>query len=201
MVLSRVVLNLEDAQVRRDLADPYEMHATLMRLVDGGVARPLWRLEVERSGTRAQAILVQTDAPPDPDRLRERSDTYFVHFESRPHRLLDDLRVGELLRFRLRANPTVTRDRKRHGLVRESDQLAWLERILTDRGAEDVLAIVRESARHVMRRRRGGAPIVVHGATFDGVLRVANADELREAIRHGLGHAKALGFGLLTVGR
>lgn len=201
MVLSRVTLDLEDAQARRDLADPYEMHATLMRLVDGGVDRPLWRLEPSRHPSGAPQLLVQTNGVPDPQRLRERGTAYFSDFESRPHLLLEDLRVGELLRFRLRANPTVTRDRKRHGLVREEDQLAWIERVLAERGGHEVLAVVQETGREVMRRRRGQPPIVIHGATFDGVLRVADVAKLREAIRTGIGHAKALGYGLLTVGR
>ena len=35
---------------------------------------------------------------------------------------------GQLLRFRLRANPTVTRAGKRHGLTSQGAQLAWLQR-------------------------------------------------------------------------
>lgn len=200
MVLSKITLDLDDASARRDLADPYEMHATLMRLVDGGVSRPLWRLEVPR-GPLPPHILVQTDVPPDPTQLRNGGTPYYTSFESRPHRLADDLRTGELLRFRLRANPTVTRDRKRHGLLREEEQLAWIDRVLAKCGACDVLATVTASGREVMRRRRGGAPIVIHAATFDGVMRVNDIDALRKALNQGIGHAKALGFGLITVAR
>lgn len=200
MVLSKVTLDLEDVHARRDLADPYEMHATLMRLVDGGVSRPLWRLEVPR-GPLPPHILVQTDEEPNPSQLRAGGTPYFTSFESRPHLLASDLREGELLRFRLRANPTVTREGRRHGLLREQEQLAWIDRSLSKGGASDVLATVTASGRHVMRRRRGGAPIVVQGATFDGVLRVNDVQALRRTLIEGIGHAKALGFGLLTVAR
>ena len=200
VVLSKVTLDLEDAQARRDLTDPYEMHATLMRLVDGGASRPLWRLEVPR-GSLPPHILVQTDAEPNPSQFRARGSPYFTSFESRPHLLATDLRQGELLRFRLRANPTVTRDRKRHGLLREEEQLQWIGRVLSQRGARKILAVVTESGRHVMRRRRGGAPIVIQGVTFDGVLRVSDVAVLRHTLQAGIGHAKSLGFGLLTVAR
>jgi CRISPR system Cascade subunit CasE len=200
MVLSKVTLDLEDTKARRDLADPYEMHATLMRLVDGGVSRPLWRLEVPREA-RPPYILVQTSEAPDPPQLRAGGATYFTSFEIRPHLLALDLREGELLRFRLRANPTVTRQRKRHGLVREEEQLEWICRVLSNGGATEILATVTESGRHVMRRRRAGARIVVQGATYDGVLRVSDVDRLRRMLVEGVGHAKALGFGLLTVAR
>ena len=200
MVLSKVTLNLDDARARRDLADPYEMHATLMRLTDARASRPLWRLETPRGGA-APHILVQTDVEPDPDQIAADGTAYFTSFESQPHRLLDSIAPGETLRFRLRANPTVTREGKRHGLLREEQQLAWIDRVLSDRGTTDILAVVSESTRQVMRRRRGSTPIIIHGVTFDGVLRVEDLEALRTAVRDGIGHAKALGFGLLTVAR
>lgn len=200
MVLSKIILDLDDTNARRDLSNPYQMHATLMRLVDAGSSRPLWRLETPRDGS-APYILVQTDIEPDPAQLRSRGTPYFTSFDSQPHRLLDDIRAGEPLRFRVRANPTVTRAGKRHGLVREDEQLAWIERALGTRGARQVMSIVRESSRHTLRRRKGDAPIVLHGATFDGILQVEDAAAIRTAVRDGIGHAKGFGFGLLTVAR
>ena len=38
------------------------------------------------------------------------------------------LSAGQILAFRLRANPTVKRQKERVGLMREEDQLAWLRR-------------------------------------------------------------------------
>jgi CRISPR system Cascade subunit CasE len=200
MVLSTITLDLDDAQARRDLADPYEMHATLMRLADGGASRPLWRLETPCDGSTPY-VLVQTDIDPDPTQLRSRGTPYFTTFESQPHRLLDDIRGGEPLRFRLRANPTLKRAGKRYGLVQEDEQLAWIDRTLRTRGASEVVPLVRESARHTLRRHRGGTPIVLHGATFDGTFHAADPAAIRTAVRDGLGHAKGFGFGLLTVAR
>jgi CRISPR system Cascade subunit CasE len=199
MVLSKLTLDLNDVQARHDLSDPYEMHATLMRFADAGASRPLWRLETPRS--EAPFILIQTGTEPDPTQLRARGAKYFASFESRPHRLLGDIAVGDTLRFRIRANPTVTREGKRHGLLREEQQLAWIDRVLSARGTTDIFAVVSESTRQVMRRRRGRRPIIIHGVTFDGVLLVEDPQALRTAVREGIGHAKALGFGLLTVAR
>lgn len=200
MYLSRVLLDMEDWRARRDLGDPYEMHATLMRLVDAGSARPLWRVEEGRNGA-PPFVLIQTDVAPDAQVLRGAESRYFVSYEAKRNALFDALAVGERLRFRVRANPTVTRDGKRHGLTREEDQLAWVDRTLTRSGATEVSAAVRGSERRVMGRRRGGRPIVIQDVTFDGVLHVSDAERLRAAIRMGVGHAKALGYGLVTVAR
>src|SRR5690606_37796715 len=64
VVLSRLVMNLGSSAARRDLANAYEMHSTLMRLVDAGAGRPLWRLELGRDG-RPPELLIQTDVEPD----------------------------------------------------------------------------------------------------------------------------------------
>lgn len=200
MYLSRVTLDLDDRLARRDVADPYEMHATLMRLVDAGAGRPLWRLESGR-GTVAPQVLVQTDAEPDANALRERGSDYFTEFDTKRHALCEAIAAGDVLRFRVRANPTVKRERKRHGLTNEEDQLAWIERTLLKHGAASVVAIVRGSERRSMGRRRSGPPIVIQDVTFEGMVRVADPDAMRSAIRQGVGHARALGYGLLSVAR
>jgi len=198
--LSRMVLDLEDALARRDLGDPYEMHATLMRLVDAGAARPLWRLEPTRA-TEPPHVLIQTNVEPDATALRERGTAYFTAFDTKRHVLVDAIAAGDALRFRLRANPTVKREGKRHGLTLEEDQIAWIERSLVKHGAGDVVAMVRSSERRAMGRRRRTPAIVLQDVTYEGVVRVSEPDAIRSAIRHGIGHAKALGYGLLTVAR
>lgn len=201
MVLSRAVLNLADPVARRDLANPYEMHSTLMRLVDAGSSRPLWRLETSRDPNAPPFVLIQTEQPPDGEALRGASDTYLRKFSSRENRLLDNLKAGDVLNFRLRANPTVTRERKRHGLERTDDQLAWLERQMEGAGTRLLGAQAGHVGKLNIARRGSERRIVLMGVTFDGQLEVCKPEKLRTAVTSGIGPGKALGFGLLTLAR
>lgn len=199
--MSQVVLNLADAAARRDIANPYEMHSTLMRLVDAGSSRPLWRLERSRDRERPPVVLIQTEDVPEASALSGASQDYFIHFSSRHNRLLESLRSGDQLNFRLRANPTVTRERKRHGLERVEDQLSWLERQIEGAGGRLVGAQTSNSGKVRFIRRGSDRRIVLLGVTYDGRLEVTDAQALREAVKFGLGPGKALGFGLLTLAR
>lgn len=201
MYLSRLTLNPRSKQVRTDLANPYEMHSTLCRaFVPPEVKCPagtfLWRLEL----TRAQddpVLLVQSCVEPNWQGIGIQA--YFHRAETKPYKLPEQLRVGQVLRFRLEANPTVTRDGKRHGLRKVEEQIEWLSRQASKSGFEIVGAMVGQSERRSFRKRQSEKPITVWIATFDGHLRVTEPKKLHSAVQEGLGHAKALGLGLLSV--
>ncbi len=199
--MSRAVLNLADAAARRDIANPYEMHSTLMRLVDAGSGRPLWRLERSKDHERPPVVLIQTESSPDASALRGASPSYLLEFCSRENRLLSRVKTGDVLNFRLRANPTVTRERKRHGLERIEDQLSWLERQVKGAGAKLIWAQTSDSGKVRFARRGSKRPIVLMGVTFDGQLEVVEPEALRAAVKAGIGPGKALGFGLMTLAR
>lgn len=198
MVLSRMVLNPDCSAVRRDLADKYELHSTLMRLVDEGASKPLWRLETGRN-TQNPTLLIQTESEPDPSGIRTAAEDYYLEFGSRSNVLFRNLQDGDEFNFRLRANPTVTREGKRHGLVQESDQINWLSKQLQKAGSQLMYAHTSEVSRERLKRQRGRPPITLLGVTFDGVLKVTDSGNLTSSIKHGFGHAKAFGFGLLTL--
>lgn len=113
--LSRLIPNLRSDSVRRDLANPYEMHRTLMRAFasaeDGGPGRVLWRREALLRGS-LPAVLVQSIDAPAWERLpsdwlcsslRPAGEIAAV-CESKPWK--PAFSASQLLRFRLRANPT-----------------------------------------------------------------------------------------------
>lgn len=201
MVLSRLELNLEDPSARRDLANPYEMHSTLMRVVEESASRPLWRIEQQLDVSMTASILIQSEGVPDSEALRAYAPKYFRKFDSKQNVLLENLANGQVLNFRLRANPTVTREGKRHGLDDVDEQLAWIERQVTRAGGELLGAETSNPAKLKMVRRSQSSPIVILGVTFDGQLRVLDDLLLKVAVRTGIGPGKALGFGLLTLSR
>lgn len=193
-------VNPNDHHARRDISNPYEMHATIARLTEGMKCRTLWRMDTAPNNNEVH-VLVQTTERPDPARIIQRSEGYLKAFDTRENQLVRNLTSGDRVRFRVRANPTVKRDNKRHALVKLEEQLAWLDRVCGFRGARVISPQVVEARKFVIRKRQDEHNITVYGVTFEGDLLVVDAEAVRGMIRGGIGRAKGLGFGLVTVAR
>lgn len=204
MFLTQLRLDPRSAQARRDLADPYDMHRTLVRaFVQHELDAPprfLWRLEPGRAWDQP-VVLVQSAQAGD-----------WTHLSAMPGYLLDDdapatksfepgvlLRAEARYRFRLAANPTVTREGKRHGLVGEQEQLAWLGRQAQRLGFALEAALVIGS--DTLRGAKAGQRVSLLRVLFEGVLTVRDADTLAQALVAGIGPGKAFGCGLLSLVR
>jgi CRISPR system Cascade subunit CasE len=205
MYLSKLTLDPRNAQARRDLADAYEMHRTLVRVFARDEETPpdrfLWRLERRADSQPSCVVLVQSSQAGDWTVLNS-IPGYVVQVQ--PNKAVDLemlIQSGVHYHFRLLANPTVTREGKRYGLTREEDQLAWIAR-QGERNGFSVLGCERGADERLqVRQGRSGNRITLHTAMFDGVLQVKSAELLRQAVLNGLGHGKALGLGLLSLGR
>jgi len=113
-------------------------------------------------------------------------------------------------RFSLLANPTrklaAPRDEngrrktaKRQPLSTREELLAWIER----KGAQHGFSVIAAEIATVPRPRQPflkGGKAGLHTATeFTGILTVTHQDELARAFVHGIGSAKAFGFGMLCL--
>lgn len=203
MELARITLNPADRQARRDLADPYEMHSTLARAFTPSAEVPpapfLWRLERSANVGVAQ-LLVQSATGGHWEALLGEIPGWALHMDVRNWEPADVLQPGMRLRFRLRANPTVTRDGKRRALLKDAEQRQWLERQFVRSGLQaggfEVLEGVRLNAR---RRKDGGALLTVNSVLYEGSAEVHDAESAVAAVAQGLGHARMLGLGLLSL--
>lgn len=219
MYLSRLLLDPRSREVHRDLASPYELHRTLAHVFPGpradrdgpNAAREtghglLFRAEPDAPG--GPAVLAQSLAEPDwsglPNGYARRIDG--------PKAFTPEFRDGQRLRFRLVANPTVKKqvEGRKHGtrvpLIHDrppeghpevtAGYLDWLERKAEAAGfaVDHVLDV----PFHV-NGARSGKRITLFGVRFDGVLIVRDPERLSESVRDGIGPAKGLGFGLLSV--
>jgi CRISPR system Cascade subunit CasE len=206
MYLTQLRLDPRNAPARRDLADPYDMHRTLVRAFapDERTApsRFLWRLEPGASWQRA-TVLVQSASPGDWSFLKSVSG-YLLddRNEALAVKTFDPAawaQAGASLRFRLAANPTVTRQGKRLGLVGEEAQVEWLHRQGERLGFDLQAALVTGS--EVLRGRKGSMQVSLLRVQYDGMLQVRDADLLCAAIASGIGHGKAFGCGMLSLAR
>jgi len=236
MFLHRFHLNLRCKEVRRDLADPYELHSTLCRAFSAPERKCpegefLWRLEPETDTNGCPRVLVQSRSLPDWSKIGIQG--WFAQIPDPPIDLaakldLDSLQSGRKFRFRLRANPCVSRRGKRLGLFQQQEQEQWIERKgreqhgfllprLASCGLEKSAAErieVRISQEQMLRgSRRNGSSIRVFSVLYDGVLTVIDpvkfrltlvgggkkAGDMEKGINMGVGHGRAMGLGLLSV--
>jgi len=195
--LSQLKLDMRSRGYRSDVENPYGMHATLARCINGSDGRVLWRIEGMHGVTAS--VLVQHAGEIDAATLLERGGNLVPGIETL---LLNDDRivVGGIHRFRLIANPTITKAGKRLGAVGMETQYAWLGRQAASNGFEVLGALVHgEQAIRARPLQQSRAPIEFLQVTFEGHLRVTDRDQFLKGMHSGIGHAKAFGCGLLTI--
>ena len=231
MFLSRLILNPRSRDVRRDLSDCQQLHRSVMSAFpdiagdDGARAAlgVLHRIDLDRANV---TLLVQSSQPPDWSHLPAGYLRVDTDLENPACKRLDNLygvlRSGDVLAFRLRANPSRKIDTKsrpdgnrRNGrrveLRTEADLIDWLRRKGSMAGFEIVSVRARpeipnalamtEAKQRGMHPTTSGGKMTFRPVLFSGVLRVADADLFRAALIGGIGPAKAYGFGLLSVAR
>ncbi|SPD72366.1 CRISPR-associated protein, Cse3 family [uncultured Desulfobacterium sp.] len=220
MFLNRIHLDLRCREVRRDLSDPYQLHSTLCRAFSEPEKKCtkgefLWRHEPETDPAGYPRILIQSRTIPDWAAIGvkgwlAKADPA-INLKDRLK--LDAIRVGQRFRFRLRANPCVTRNGKRLGLLRLEEQETWLDRkglqhgfslpVLAPLNSAELSrgrADVRVSQEQMLRcNQRSGNAIHIFSVLYDGILTVTDTDRFRNALQTGIGHGKAMGLGLLSV--
>lgn len=203
MYLTRLTLDPRSAQARRDLADAYEMHRTLARAFvaseHSAPARFLWRLEAGGNAWATPVVLVQSARAGDWSGLLVLPNYLQRDVESKQLELQEWIEGGARYRFRLQANPTVTRQGKRYGLVGEDEQLAWLSRQGERHGFRVEAALV--TASDVLASRKGNSRISLQRVCFEGRLQVRELAAFSRALTQGIGPGKAFGCGLLSVAR
>lgn len=205
MFLSKLVLDSRSKAARRDLSSPYQMHASLCRAFVGSEQTPprfLWRLESNQNRQLPQ-VLVQSLADPDWQKFAslEAFEGYLDEMPRSKPIPLEHLQPAQTLRFRLKANPTVTKQGKRHGLKEVEEQLEWLVRQGQKGGFSVLGAMVAGSERVKMYKHEKGSSIVVQSVLYEGHLKITDLETFKQILEAGLGHAKALGFGLLSIAK
>ncbi|GAA1660103.1 type I-E CRISPR-associated protein Cas6/Cse3/CasE [Glycomyces endophyticus] len=221
MYLTRFRFNTARRGARDLLEGPQRIHAAVLhgfpdpeRLQDES-GRVLWRVD-QTSRHDALLYIASPDAP---------DLTHLVEEAGWPARSADDgwdtrsydkllarLENGQLWAFRLTANPTRHQRVRQDGprvwtpLIDPGQQLQWLlDRsqargftILSMENGEPIVAI-QESSWLYFTKLEGRRAVTLRSATFEGLLKVSDADALRRSLTFGIGRARAYGCGMLTL--
>ncbi|MBU4612120.1 type I-E CRISPR-associated protein Cas6/Cse3/CasE [Achromobacter sp. GG226] len=214
---ARIIARPRDSELLQTLARhgaAYRDHALVWQLFPGdGEPRDfVFRAQTQDDGGLVYYVV---------SRRLPQADPGLFSVQTKPYSpALDE---GEVVRFDLRANPTVSRrveggpsrrhdvlmDAKRAvaggGDARSAEVNAAAMRWLVDRSAAWGLNVdagtVQQSAYQQHRLRRKGEDITYSSLDYQGLARVADSKALQDALCHGVGHAKGFGCGLLLVKR
>jgi len=216
MYLSRLILNPRSRRVQRELAQPYEMHRSIMHALrpdlQAGEERVLWR--VDEHTRLGLMLLVQSRELPDWAWLAEEGARGYLLPADEPNPAVKPFQlqpaVGQLFSFRLRANPTKRLGKsaeydkgKRVGIYDEDDQLAWLARKGEQHGFRVLQAQVSRDSKikdaDAIHRNDVTHKLELLAVQFDGILQVTDPAKLVAAVETGIGSGKGFGGGLLSL--
>lgn len=198
MYLSKVMIH---GSISRN---PYEIHRALWSLFpENAAAERDYLFRVERSGQQQAEVLMQSMREP----LAGAPGVRLLACKDYPLSLI----VGQQLRFLLIANPVKTiKDENgrlnargevkkcRVPLIHEEEWRNWLERKFT--GCAELQTLIAEKRlplnfRKAKEKRVGK----IQPVSFQGVLQVKDPAVFNELITTGIGPAKALGCGMLSI--
>jgi len=208
MYLSRVKINDTLRNSRSALANPQVMHALVAGCFDNTKERqrPLWRIDTLSATT--YLLLVSLEKPDLSNLLSQLTlDDDQEAIIKEYDQFLSRIGNGDIFRFRLTANPVhslmpkngKSERGKIYGQVTVEQQKSWLQKRSEKNGFELIHFDV--ASRGERNFKRNNETVTLTVATFEGVLKVIDADALRQVLMQGLGRAKAYGCGLMTVAR
>jgi CRISPR system Cascade subunit CasE len=218
MYLSRLILYPRSRQVQSELARPYQMHKTILKAFPETLPadeRVLFRLD-EDPHTGLLTLLVQSQHQPNWAHLSDGKNYLLpieqlsLHITKNPVTKMVNLQLrgGQVLSFRLNANPTKRLSKtagedagKRVGLFKEEDQTQWLARKLEAAGATLIRVGTFPNGNIISRQSKNAQKntITMLGVRFEGAIQVTNPSALLQAINSGIGSGKGMGFGLLSL--
>lgn len=220
MYLTRFRFNPARRGARKLLESPQALHAAVLGCFMSPEdhtteqARTLWR--VDRAPHAHEVLLyISSPTPPDLTAIVEQAGWPTIDtWTTRPYApFLATLDKDQVWAFRLTANPVHdgrkdkdSKDTQRFGAVTAAQQERWL----LNRAQRNGFAIcstsdgnpnlvVRDRQTRTFTRNRGERPVTLTMATYEGILRVEEPDQLRRLLVRGLGHGKAYGCGLMTL--
>lgn len=204
MYLSRVEIDDNNRQKTKDLTHLGAYHNWVESSFPAEMAqqkrtRHLWR--IDRLQGKRYLLLVSQEKP-DLTKL-QRYGVAGTAMTKDYQPFIDQITDGDLMRFRLVANPTYRTDGKVYPHITIDQQKGWLKtrtdkagfEILTDPAGNDNFEIVNHDWPVLYHKRR----VRLSRVAFEGLIRVTDAAKFRPVLTKGIGREKAYGMGMMTV--
>ena len=219
MYLSRVEVDSRNRQKIKDLTHLGAYHNWVEQCFPEELKRKerrrhLWRLDTLRC---KQYLLILSEEKPDIKKLIAYgvSGTAMIKtYDS----FLDKIQAGQIMQFRLTANPSrkISRPGKKQGRVVPHITVDQQRNWLIDRAAASGFELVQQEVVDEPETPVSRAfdivardwPVLHHKqersvrlsrVTFEGLLRVTDVETFKTTLTQGLGREKAFGMGLMTV--
>lgn len=211
MYLSRVEIDLNNRQKIQDLSHLGAYHNWVEQSFPQEIdeqkrLRHLWRIDVLNYKTY---MLVLSKEKPDLQKL----ETYGVKGSAMTKdydHFLNQLDEGQIMRFRLTANPSrkIARLHQKQGKVVPHVTIAQQKDWLLQKAAKNGFEIVENenglnfdivNREWKLLRHKGGHHAKLSCVTFEGILKITDISQFKDALINGIGREKAYGMGLLTV--
>jgi CRISPR system Cascade subunit CasE len=202
--LTQVTLDFATAAKLR-LRDSYDWHRAVWKAFPGrdGQRRDfLTRLDQRREGFRLLIVSpvepTRPDwCPPDPESWKTKliPETYFTH--GRYAFLLCANTTKKVTK--LAADGSPTKNGMRVPLRKREEYIEWIKRKGEQGGFTADEATLRTFSRGREYFEKNGQPGLHSAVEFQGVLTVTDPARFHESFTHGIGSAKAFGFGLLVI--
>jgi CRISPR system Cascade subunit CasE len=215
MTMTVIPMNIRSREVRADLADSQRLHMRIMHMFQDTQResnRVLYRVE----GVDVPIVIVQAESRPNTTVLPNDYVRAAVRVRDDLEDAFGHIHNGQKLHFRLRANVTkklATQQQsngKRIAITDSQEQVEWLLRkgqlsgfvVLPDPFAIDgyAITVIDEGKFHGVKRKHVTSNKLTHaGVRYEGTLEVTDVQLFVDALRNGIGPAKAYGFGLMSV--
>lgn len=219
MYLSRVEIDVNNRYKTKELTHLGAFHNWVEQsfpeeIAAGRRERHLWRID-QLAGKKY--LLVLSEDKPSLELLSRYGVAHTAMTKTYDH-FLETIQEGQILQFRLTANPThtITRPGKKQGRVVPHVTVAQQRKWLVDRAEKAGFELVEQTVVDTTEpmatpvfdivgrdwpvlHRKAGRGVRLSRVTFEGLLRVADVSEFKKTLTTGIGREKAFGMGLMTV--
>lgn len=206
MYLTRMELDVSRRETMLALATPERLHGAIERSFAGQRRRRLWRIDEWKGGV----YLLLSEEKPDLSAACTQFSFPRAGWETKDYTpLLSRVQVDSRWSFRLCANPTysvpgaydvrgrvcahTTIEHQRQWLMQQAEKHGFSLR-------EGEYDVTHARWQH-FRKGAEGHKVSLLGVTYEGLLRVTDAEAFCTALCQGIGREKAYGMGLMTLMR
>lgn len=208
MYLTRVKLDISKRETQLAMSASGRFHGAIERAFEQKQNRNLWRIDKLRG--EYYILILSEEVPNLEDFMMQFGDGRSPAETKAYEVLLNKITDNSVWHFRMVANPTHSiKTKSGRGKVvahvTPEHQIEWLKTKAAANGfelVEDNCFVLAKEWKNFYKNASGkDMRVRLMLVSFEGILRVTDADAFRNALINGIGRGKAYGAGMLTISR